>query len=279
MVFVLRITTPSGIRTSVHTTQPNAMEAVFRYANKWWGRGGNFALESKRSAKLAKPVDHGALVEHYFELAKGESYEIEECGITGADANWCYEQGDKEAAAMVSSMLDRTVTPEEVRFLQRPLNEAEITTLVHKTADDFLRKANSEARDGLARRLRMYNRVLGARAVGTEIYLVNAIFPAVNVFIFEAFTERGSAEERCDLAGVPHTCIVALMLHRSNPVEAALEIVERFGDCAGETHHQAWLIDQMVRALTGDEYASWVAEHKAGDEGPNSYSWNEGVAP
>ena len=35
-------------------------------------------------------------------------------------------------------------------------------------------------------------------------------------------------------------------------------------------------IDQMVRALTGDEYQDWVNEY----EGPNcEYEWDTGIAP
>lgn len=42
---------------------------------------------------------------------------------------------------------------------------------------------------------------------------------------------------------------------------------------------KAWVIDQMVRALTGDDYPRWVAAYCAGEDGPNTYEWNEGIAP
>lgn len=44
-------------------------------------------------------------------------------------------------------------------------------------------------------------------------------------------------------------------------------------------HHKAWVIDQMVRALTGEEYAEWVREYRAGEDGPKTYDWDEGTAP
>ena len=44
-------------------------------------------------------------------------------------------------------------------------------------------------------------------------------------------------------------------------------------------HHKMWVIDQMVRALTGPRYDVWLAEHKAGEDGPETYGWNEGIAP
>lgn len=60
--------------------------------------------------------------------------------------------------------------------------------------------------------------------------------------------------------------------------EEALAVAFRFGGIDGE-HHKAWVIDQMVRALTGDGYAAWVAAAKEGEDGPETYEWDEGVAP
>lgn len=60
-------------------------------------------------------------------------------------------------------------------------------------------------------------------------------------------------------------------------VEQALTMAH-YGSTDG-AHHKDWVIDQMVRALTGDGYEAWVTEHKAGDEGPESYEWNCGIAP
>ena len=61
-------------------------------------------------------------------------------------------------------------------------------------------------------------------------------------------------------------------------VSAALEVAERFGGIDGD-HHKTWVIDQMVRALTGKGYAAWVADMKDGADGPNTYDWDEGIAP
>ncbi len=56
----------------------------------------------------------------------------------------------------------------------------------------------------------------------------------------------------------------------------ALDLIHRHGqtDCA---HHKAWVIDQVVRALTGDGYEDWVGDYKG--EGPDEYTWDEGIAP
>lgn len=58
----------------------------------------------------------------------------------------------------------------------------------------------------------------------------------------------------------------------------ALDLINRYGGIDGE-HHKQWVIDQVVRILAGDDYADWVAQHKAGDDGLNTYDWNEGVPP
>jgi hypothetical protein len=59
---------------------------------------------------------------------------------------------------------------------------------------------------------------------------------------------------------------------------AALDIILRYGGIDGE-HHKAWVIDQVVRALTGEDYERWVAMAKSGEDGPETYSWDEGVSP
>ncbi len=58
----------------------------------------------------------------------------------------------------------------------------------------------------------------------------------------------------------------------------ALEIAFCYGGIA-DAHHKAWIIDQMVRALTGDQYEAFVANRKAGDSGPDTYVWDEGITP
>lgn len=58
----------------------------------------------------------------------------------------------------------------------------------------------------------------------------------------------------------------------------ALDLAVRYGSIDG-AHHKDWVIDQMVRVLAGDQYARIVTEAKAGRDGPDTYSWSEGIAP
>lgn len=69
------------------------------------------------------------------------------------------------------------------------------------------------------------------------------------------------------------------MSDQKNPErDKVLELIERFGGVDGG-HHKQWVIDQIARILTGTEYEKWVTEMKAGEDGPDTYDWDEGIAP
>lgn len=85
-------------------------------------------------------------------------------------------------------------------------------------------------------------------------------------------------------------------------VAEALGIASGYGSIDG-AHHKAWVIDQMVRALCGcptveitvnppngpsytyeglgenDRYREFVALHNDGEDGPETYEWDCGIAP
>ena len=60
---------------------------------------------------------------------------------------------------------------------------------------------------------------------------------------------------------------------KEQDVEKAIAIAYQYGGIDGD-HHKAWVIDQMVRALTGLYYTKFVAEAEA-----NGEEWNVGIAP
>ena len=92
----------------------------------------------------------------------------------------------------------------------------------------------------------------------------------------------------------------------SNPyrqrVHEALDIIMEYGSIDG-AHHKAWVLDQVVRALTGcptvtkraissmgksyeyeargesEEYLAWVARYKDGEDGPETYEYDVGIIP
>ena len=61
-------------------------------------------------------------------------------------------------------------------------------------------------------------------------------------------------------------------------ISSALDIAMLYAGFDGDPH-KVWVIDQMVRTLTGNGYADWVKAYNAGDDGPNTYEWEEGIAP
>lgn len=63
-------------------------------------------------------------------------------------------------------------------------------------------------------------------------------------------------------------------------IEAALDLISRYGGIDGE-HHKTWVLDQVVRMLLGSdtEYQRWVVDQKAGEDGPDTYSWDVGIPP
>ncbi len=89
----------------------------------------------------------------------------------------------------------------------------------------------------------------------------------------------------------------------------ALYFLEKFGGYDG-AHHKDWVLDQIARVIKGtpvvikiakwspndkhpeghqefristgeasEEYVKWVADMKSGEDGPDSYDYEEGVAP
>lgn len=65
---------------------------------------------------------------------------------------------------------------------------------------------------------------------------------------------------------------------KDKEIEKALDIAFQYGQIDGG-HHKAWVIDQMVRTLTGDKYKEWVKEYTYDEETGECYSWYKGIAP
>ena len=64
-----------------------------------------------------------------------------------------------------------------------------------------------------------------------------------------------------------------------NRIRDALDVALGFGSIEGD-HHRAWVVDQMVRKLTGPHYLAFRELHvQVDDEGESWDSWEEGIAP
>lgn len=60
--------------------------------------------------------------------------------------------------------------------------------------------------------------------------------------------------------------------------DRVMELIERYGGIDG-AHHKQWLIDQIARVIQGDDYEHWVIAMKDGENGPETYEWDTGIAP
>lgn len=61
-------------------------------------------------------------------------------------------------------------------------------------------------------------------------------------------------------------------------IQVALDIAIQYGGIDGE-HHKMWVIDQMVRALSGDTYNRLIVNACDREDGPDTYDWDVGIAP
>lgn len=68
------------------------------------------------------------------------------------------------------------------------------------------------------------------------------------------------------------------MTEEKQRIERAINLACRYGG-AEKIHHLQWVVDQMVRELAGDQYSEIVAKTIAGEDGPNTYTWEIGIAP
>lgn len=64
----------------------------------------------------------------------------------------------------------------------------------------------------------------------------------------------------------------------STKVDDVLDLITRYGGIDGD-HHKQWLLDQIVRVLTGVDYEQWVSDYEDGEDGPKTYIWDAGIPP
>jgi len=60
-------------------------------------------------------------------------------------------------------------------------------------------------------------------------------------------------------------------------IDDAIALALQYGDIDGG-HHKMWVIDQILRILA-DDYEKLISDANAGEDGPDTYSWDEGIAP
>jgi len=60
--------------------------------------------------------------------------------------------------------------------------------------------------------------------------------------------------------------------------ESALRLLLDYGQIDG-AHHKQWVIDQAVRYLSGPYYDELIKSYRDGEDGPETYEWDQGIAP
>ena len=67
--------------------------------------------------------------------------------------------------------------------------------------------------------------------------------------------------------------------NESEKITKAVELISEYGGIDGG-HHKQWVLDQTMRILLGeDTYPKWVAAYENGEDGPETYEWDTGIAP
>lgn len=61
-------------------------------------------------------------------------------------------------------------------------------------------------------------------------------------------------------------------------IQKAISLGIGYGSTDGD-HHKMWVIDQMIRILAGDNYDAVITESRNGEDGPETYEWDCGIAP
>jgi len=65
----------------------------------------------------------------------------------------------------------------------------------------------------------------------------------------------------------------------SNKIDKAVEIISDYGGIDGG-HHKQWVLDQVLKTLMGASvYQKWLVAYNNGEDGPDTYEWDHGIAP
>lgn len=55
-------------------------------------------------------------------------------------------------------------------------------------------------------------------------------------------------------------------------------VIERYGWIDG-AHHKDWVLTRVLKIIYGDYYDKWLEHFCDGEDGPDTYSWEEGCPP
>ena len=68
------------------------------------------------------------------------------------------------------------------------------------------------------------------------------------------------------------------LAEKNNKKQQVLDLIFEYGGING-SHHKQWLLNEIVKVITEDEYKNWTAYFENGEDGPKTYEWDIGIAP
>lgn len=60
-------------------------------------------------------------------------------------------------------------------------------------------------------------------------------------------------------------------------IKKALDLITQYGGVDGG-HHKQWLLNEIVQTLSSN-YDLWIKDYEDGEDGPETYTWDVGIAP
>lgn len=88
---------------------------------------------------------------------------------------------------------------------------------------------------------------------------------------FENFDAKAEADSVITTPEIPD-------LTDEQRIVKAVAVAMEYGQFDGD-HHKQWALNQVVRILAGNEYNSVIAAFENGEDGPQTYEWDTGIAP
>ena len=67
-------------------------------------------------------------------------------------------------------------------------------------------------------------------------------------------------------------------MNSSEKLRRILDLIEQYGGIDG-VHHKQWVLDQSVRVIAENNYNDWVKTYQVGEDGPDTFYWDTGIAP
>lgn len=117
-----------------------------------------------------------------------------------------------------------------------------------------------------------------------DLVMLEKVWYKNNIYTYHQIDEESKlvwiSDENGKFIKVEKDLLVSNQKHITSAMRnrLAIDLAIRYGGTDGG-HHKMWVIDQMIRILAGKKYKKIIKDAKAGEDGPDTYDWDEGIAP